>query len=48
MNAVRIPAAVATVAFVSIVGIALAAQDRYALQVPSGLGFLDFRGYPTV
>ena len=26
-------------------GMALAAQDRYALQVPGGLAFADFRGY---
>jgi hypothetical protein len=26
-------------------GIALAAQDKYTLQVPSGLAFSDFRGY---
>ena len=26
-------------------GIALAAQDRYSLQVPGGLAFADFRGY---
>jgi hypothetical protein len=25
--------------------IALAAQDRYSLQVPNGLPFSDFRGY---
>ncbi len=26
-------------------GMALAAQDKYALQVPDGLAFSDFRGY---
>ena len=26
-------------------GMAFAAQDRYALQVPGGLAFADFRGY---
>jgi hypothetical protein len=26
-------------------GIALAAQDKYTLQVPNGLSFSDFRGY---
>jgi Cytochrome P460 len=26
-------------------GIALAAQDRYSLQVPGGLAFAEFRGY---
>src|SRR5215813_12669659 len=28
-------------------GMALAAQDRYTLQVPNGLAFSDFRGYET-
>jgi hypothetical protein len=26
-------------------GIALAAQDKYTLQVPNGLAFSEFRGY---
>ena len=26
-------------------GMALAAQDRYSLQVPGGLAFSEFRGY---
>ncbi len=26
-------------------GLALAAQDRYTLQVPGGLAFSEFRGY---
>jgi len=26
-------------------GLALAAQDRYSLQVPGGLAFSEFRGY---
>jgi hypothetical protein len=26
-------------------GIALAAQDKYALQVPNGLAFSEFKGY---
>ena len=26
-------------------GMALAAQDKYTLQVPNGLKFSDFRGY---
>ena len=39
-------AAVAIVVLPSLlVGIALAAQDRYTLQVPGGLAFADFRGY---
>jgi hypothetical protein len=28
-------------------GIALAAQERYALQIPDGLAFADFGGYET-
>jgi hypothetical protein len=28
-------------------GVALAQQDRYALSVPNGLPFADFRGYET-
>jgi hypothetical protein len=28
-------------------GIALAAQDRYVLKVPDGLGFAEFKGYET-
>ena len=38
--------AVAIVVLPSILaGMALAAQDRYSLQVPGGLAFADFRGY---
>ena len=38
--------AVAIVVLPSLVaGMALAAQDRYSLQVPGGLAFADFRGY---
>ena len=29
----------------ALVGAALAAQDRYTLQVPGGLAFSEFRGY---
>ena len=40
---------IATMVIVSasifVVGIALAAQDRYTLQVPNGLAFSEFRGY---
>jgi cytochrome P460 len=28
-------------------GVALAAQDRFTLQVPNGLAFSDFKGYET-
>ena len=38
--------AVAIVVLPSVLaGMALAAQDRYTLQVPGGLAFADFRGY---
>jgi hypothetical protein len=40
---------IASMAIVSasifVVGITLAAQDRYTLQVPNGLAFSEFRGY---
>jgi hypothetical protein len=36
---------VATISLVILGGIALAAQDRYALKVPDGLAFADFRDY---
>ena len=40
---------IATMVIVSasifVVGITLAAQDRYTLQVPNGLAFSEFRGY---
>jgi hypothetical protein len=29
----------------AVCGLALAAQDRYSLQVPGGLAFADFKGY---
>ena len=42
----RIGPAVAMVVLPSIIaGVALAAQDRYAVQVPGGLAFSEFRGY---
>jgi hypothetical protein len=31
--------------FAVVGGMALAAQDKYTLQVPNGLAFSDFRGY---
>ncbi len=37
----------AAVALCSLGGAALAAQDRYTLKVPDGLGFAEFRGYDT-
>ena len=46
MFRVNTKAAVAIVVLSSVLaGIALAAQDRYSLQVPGGLAFADFRGY---
>ena len=33
------------VALAVVGGMALAAQDKYTLQVPNGLAFSDFRGY---
>ena len=46
MLGTKIKAAVAAVVLPSVLaGIALAAQDRYTLQVPGGLAFSEFRGY---
>ena len=42
----RIPFTVTVVALLAAAaGIALAAQDKYTLQVPGGLAFSEFRGY---
>jgi hypothetical protein len=46
MRRTRIPPTIAAVALLAAFGgAALAAQDRYALQVPGGLAFSEFRGY---
>ena len=46
MKRTSIPSAVAVVALLAAAaGVALAAQDRYALQAPGGLAFSEFRGY---
>jgi Cytochrome P460 len=46
MKSTSIPSTVAVVALlVALGGITLAAQDKYALQVPGGLAFSEFRGY---
>ena len=46
MVRMNIRAAVAIVVLPSVlVGMALAAQDRYSLQAPGGLAFSEFRGY---
>jgi hypothetical protein len=46
MLSMNIRTAVAIVVLPSLLaGIALAAQDRYSLQVPGGLAFSEFKGY---
>ena len=46
MKRANIAAKVAVLALpAALVGVALAAQDKYALQVPGGLAFSEFRGY---
>ncbi len=46
MKRTSIPSTVAVIALLAALGgIALAAQDKYALQVPGGLAFSEFRGY---
>lgn len=46
MKRARIRSTVTIVGLIGVLaGIALAAQDRYALQAPGGLAFADFRGY---
>ena len=46
MKRINVPPTVAIVALLAVLGgMALAAQDRYALQVPGGLAFSEFRGY---
>jgi len=46
MKRTRIPPTVAVAALLAALGgIALAAQDRYSVEVPGGLAFADFRGY---
>ena len=37
----------ATVLLAGLAGVALAAQDRYTVKVPHGLGFAEFKGYET-
>ncbi len=46
MKRTSISTAVAVVTLLAAVGgVAVAAQDRYTLQVPGGLAFSEFRGY---
>jgi len=40
-------AAIGAVSFAVLGGIALAAQDKYTLQVPGGLAFSEFRGFES-
>src|ERR1700681_561363 len=41
----RSPSSVIVILLGFLGGIALAAQDKYTVQVPNGLAFSDFRGY---
>ena len=41
----RIPVVVIVSLLAALGGMALAAQDKYTLQLPGGLSFADFRGY---
>ena len=41
----KLTIAVATAVFAALGGLAVYAQDKYALQSPSGIAFSDFRGY---
>ncbi len=46
MKRTSVPSTAAVVALLAALGgIALAAQDKYALQAPGGLAFSEFRGY---
>jgi hypothetical protein len=45
MSMSRIAALLAVVIAVMLAGRAISAQDKYALQVPDGLAFSEFRGY---
>src|SRR5271167_4886872 len=43
----NIPAIVTVLSLAALGGMALAAQDKYTLQMPGGLAFSDFRGYES-
>ena len=46
MKSKNIPATMVIVVLLAIMGgMALAAQDKYTVQVPNGLAFSEFRGY---
>jgi hypothetical protein len=48
LNGKNIQAIVMSLALATVVGgLALAAQDRYALKIPDGLAFSEFRGYES-
>ncbi len=45
MKRQHIRSMVITSASIFVVGVTLAAQDKYTVQVPGGLAFSEFRGY---
>src|SRR5258708_28449108 len=46
MKTKRVPVNLIALAFLTVsVALALAAQDKYTVKVPGGLGFAEFRGY---
>jgi hypothetical protein len=45
MNGGKIPAIGAAASLAALGGMALAAQDKYTVQVPGGLSLAEFRGY---
>src|SRR5262245_41169038 len=48
MKSKRIPAVVTMAVVLAVLGgSAVTAQDKYAVQVPDGLAFSEFRGYET-
>ena len=47
MNRQQILACLITAASVCVVGVVLAAQDRFTLKVPNGIAFAEFKGYET-
>jgi hypothetical protein len=47
MKSRNIPVMTIAALLAAVGGMALAAQDKYTLQVPNGLAFSDFRGYES-
>jgi hypothetical protein len=47
MKSKNIPVITIAAVLAALGGMALAAQDKYTLQVPNGLSFSDFRGYES-